>query len=62
MRADGRSWEQVAPRRPFIPRGAATIRADGSTDPQGNAFDSRKHTTLFFLDRAASVLTQMEAA
>jgi len=52
LRADGRSWEQVAPRRPFIPRGRATIRPDGSTDPQGNAFDSRERTALFLAAQA----------
>ena len=36
----GKTWSQIAPRRPFIPRGASTIRPDGSTDPKGNAFDS----------------------
>ena len=40
----GESWAQVAPRRPFIPRGSARILPDGSTDPRGNAFDS--HTVF----------------
>ena len=48
----GKTWSQIAPRRPFIPRGASTIRPDGSTDPKGNAFDSHTVYTAWTGDAA----------
>ena len=41
----------MAPRKPFIPRGAATIRPDGSTDPDGDAFDSHTIYTAWTGDQ-----------